>query len=689
MLEVNCRSFLSEFNASKFVVYLALFFFSITLALKLDNVFNYSFYAAFSPFKLEIQGSQIDKQLSWLLLFSPLFILSFFCMIVAVWAIRHDRTFDFELMFSVNIIQFVFISFKLDGALNWSWMIVFVPIWILFSLCFIGTFYSLTLAIFVGRSSNLANLHRRSHFFNAITHMLLTIPLLVFFIFIADKFDAMETGLTRHGDMPFTIIICPLLISLFVCILMSFGSKSGNTWWFGMRKPFFSYTFDAFPCLQQYANISYRFGAEATDGPVQQPRPRNVVGNLSPSNSNHSEQVQMIRNDDRVIIKMGQQYLCSIESPDYFGITCHWFIAVDDRMKTFYDLLNVSPTATPSEIKQGYFESLRLNHPDRGATDLEVFAQIQKAYETLKDLDKRNKYNLWLEEQRLRSDENTGIIDEFYWNTCQKAGEEEENLDFLPNCRCCGDFYLIEKEDLNKIIDFAVFDCSSCSVKLKMNPPIKILVLGDPDVGKTTFVNILCNDHDKPLTSTVGCNIEVFYHVYSAGTPKESTEIIELWDIGGAFLHRQTAREVFMDDAVGVIFVHDLSNSKSEENLMQWATLLYEPSASEKKKLPQPLSFATDFATTQQLPTLFVGTHLDLHPNRNHTDASLAKIRFQPLTFGLHLDCRKSLFPGSTQRLQINKFFDAVVDYTRTLQKQTDTANMGGYNSYHRRRVFT
>lgn len=140
-----------------------------------------------------------------------------------------------------------------------------------------------------------------------------------------------------------------------------------------------------------------------------------------------------------------------------------------------------------------------------------------------------------------------------------------------------------------------------------MNPPIKLLVLGDPDVGKTTFVNMLCNNSEKLLTSTIGCNIEVFYHIYAAGTPKETTEVIELWDVGGAFLHRQTAREVFMDDAVGVIFVHDLSNSKSEENLMQWATLLYEPTAYEKKKLPQPLSFATDFATTQQLPTLFVG----------------------------------------------------------------------------------
>lgn len=59
-------------------------------------------------------------------------------------------------------------------------------------------------------------------------------------------------------------------------------------------------------------------------------------------------------------------------------------IVVDDRMKTFYDLLNIPPTASPLELKQAYFESLRLNHPDKGATDLDKFSQIKIAYEILR-----------------------------------------------------------------------------------------------------------------------------------------------------------------------------------------------------------------------------------------------------------------------------------------------------------------
>ena len=71
-----------------------------------------------------------------------------------------------------------------------------------------------------------------------------------------------------------------------------------------------------------------------------------------------------------------------------------------------------------------------------------------------------------MNEQKLREDESFGIIDIFEWDNCKE--ESCEDLDFLPVCRCCGDLYLIEKEDLDKIIDFAVFDCSSCSVKLKV-----------------------------------------------------------------------------------------------------------------------------------------------------------------------------------------------------------------------------
>ena len=195
-------------------------------------------------------------------------------------------------------------------------MIVFVPTWILFSLCFIGTFYSLTLAIFIGRSPHFANVHRRSHFFSAISHMLLTIPLLCFFIFLADKLDALESPIKRFDEMPFMVVICPLLMFLVASILMSFGSKSGNTWWFGMRKPFCNFIFESVPCLQQYANISYRFGTEEADTEVPPERRALSRGNSSPFSSRNPEQVQLFRMEDRVNPKLVSPSPFIIESPD-------------------------------------------------------------------------------------------------------------------------------------------------------------------------------------------------------------------------------------------------------------------------------------------------------------------------------------------------------------------------------------
>lgn len=57
-----------------------------------------------------------------------------------------------------------------------------------------------------------------------------------------------------------------------------------------------------------------------------------------------------------------------------------------------------------------------------------------------------------------------------------------------------------------------------------------------------------------------------------AGTPAESTELIELWDIGGSNAHKEASR-VFLDAPNGLIFVHDLSNSRSEQNLASWLDL--------------------------------------------------------------------------------------------------------------------
>ena len=60
----------------------------------------------------------------------------------------------------------------------------------------------------------------------------------------------------------------------------------------------------------------------------------------------------------------------------------------------YYDLLGVSAVASDSEIKAAYRRLARKLHPDSGRPgDVERFREIQEAYETLSDPEKRRIYD--------------------------------------------------------------------------------------------------------------------------------------------------------------------------------------------------------------------------------------------------------------------------------------------------------
>ena len=65
-------------------------------------------------------------------------------------------------------------------------------------------------------------------------------------------------------------------------------------------------------------------------------------------------------------------------------------------LKDYYDILKVSPKATPQEIKKAYRKLALQFHPDKNDNNKlaeQYFKEIKEAYETLSDRSKREAYN--------------------------------------------------------------------------------------------------------------------------------------------------------------------------------------------------------------------------------------------------------------------------------------------------------
>ncbi|XP_017786144.1 PREDICTED: rab-like protein 3 [Nicrophorus vespilloides] len=194
---------------------------------------------------------------------------------------------------------------------------------------------------------------------------------------------------------------------------------------------------------------------------------------------------------------------------------------------------------------------------------------------------------------------------------------------------------------------------------------VRIMVLGDSGVGKTSFVHLAANN--EPIRTpgwTVGCSVEVKLHEYKEGTPGQVSYFVEFWDVGGSNNHRNT-RHVFYNPCHGVILVHDLTNKKSEENLKKWLHEIVNRDINSSLVSVQSFDDADpeNFFGFTQIPILVIGTKLDQVDDKKMVSRS-AKIANQLDADEILLDCRQTRYiaAGTSNAVKLSRFYDKVID---------------------------
>jgi len=111
------------------------------------------------------------------------------------------------------------------------------------------------------------------------------IPLLVFLVLITNKLDAPKSD--QWISYYFTAS-APLFLTFFTLIMASFGSRGGNQYWFGLRKPPCQFLFGICPCLQLFGNISYSLYSNNNSNSNSGTASNGATGAGTPSSSSTS-----------------------------------------------------------------------------------------------------------------------------------------------------------------------------------------------------------------------------------------------------------------------------------------------------------------------------------------------------------------------------------------------------------------
>ena len=206
-------------------------------------------------------------------------------------------------------------------------------------------------------------------------------------------------------------------------------------------------------------------------------------------------------------------------------------------------------------------------------------------------------------------------------------------------------------------------------------PSIRLLVLGDSGVGKTSLICRITQDTLPPnLKWTQQANIDIMMHISG-----HKSYFIEFIDVSGLIASKM-ARSVYYKKIDGILLIFDTNNKKSYSNLKSWLREYYSSELNNNDFTKNKSSFFPDIIVgpshsnneNSKIPIFIIGNKTDLHSDYKVSHILPTEFNCSK-DYGYDFTFMSSLVALKFQRnsmTQIKKFMNSIIIKIEQLQNK-------------------